>query len=166
MALRSLLHGDGKKTLTPATREESPLATLEHRMNDMMEGFFHDFGLEPWSLNRTSTFTPRVNVSEDEKSVYVTAELPGLDEKDIDVTLTRDALVIKGTKQSESEQSQADYYRMERSYGEFRRVVPLPAEIDSDKAEATFRKGVLSITLPKVEAEVKQQKKIEIKGGE
>jgi HSP20 family protein len=166
MALRSLLHGDGKKTLAPAVREESPLATLEHRMNDMVEGFFNDFGLEPWSLNRTNAFTPRVNVSEDEKAVYVSAELPGLDEKDLDVTLTRDALVIKGVKQSETEEKQADYYRMERSYGEFRRVIALPAEIDADKAEAAFHKGVLSITLPKVEAEVKQQKKIEIKSGD
>ena len=163
MALRNLIHGDGKRTMIPALREESPLASLEHQMNRMMERFFRDAGLVPWSLNRTDAFTPRLNVSETDRAILVTAELPGLEEKDVDVMLTQGALVIKGEKREEREETGAESYRMERSYGAFRRVIPLPSEIDIERVEATFRKGVLRVKLPKIAGEPKEHKKIEIK---
>jgi len=151
--------------MIPAPREESPIVSLERQMGRMMDRFFREFGWEPPWLGgeRTDLFSPRVNVSETDTEIKVTAELPGLEEKDLDVTLARDSLIIQGEKREEREDKKRDYYRMECSYGSFRRVIPLPVEVNADKAEAKFRKGVLTITLPKVETEVKEHKKIEVK---
>jgi HSP20 family protein len=102
-------------------------------------------------------------VSETDKEIKVSAELPGMDDKDIDVSLTRDALTIKGEKKEEKEDKGKDYYKMERSYGSFTRSIPLPVEVDTDKVQATFKKGVLEITLPKTAKAIQETKKIPIK---
>ncbi len=86
-----------------------------------------------------------------------------MDEKDIEINLSKDTLTIKGEKKTETEKKDREAYYMERSFGSFSRVIPMPADVDPDKAEATFKKGVLSITLPKIVAEKKAQKKIQIK---
>jgi HSP20 family protein len=86
-----------------------------------------------------------------------------MDEKDIDVSLTRDTLTIKGEKKEEKEEQGKDYYRMERSYGSFTRSVPLPVEVDTDKVQATFKKGVLDITLPKTARAIQETKKVPVK---
>ena len=103
-------------------------------------------------------------MTEDENSIYVTAELPGLDEKEIDINLSKDSLTIKGEKREEREEKGKESYYMERSFGTFSRVIPIPVEVNPDKVEATFKKGVLNITLPKAQKEKKEQKKIKIKG--
>jgi HSP20 family protein len=102
-------------------------------------------------------------VSETDKEIKVSAELPGMDEKDIDVSLTRDSLTIKGEKKQETEDKGEDYYRMERSYGSFTRSIPLPIEVDTDKVQATFKKGVLEITLPKTARAIQETRKIPVK---
>ena len=108
-------------------------------------------------------FEPRLDVTETEKELKVTVELPGMDEKDIDLSLSNNALTIKGEKREEKEDRTHGHYRIERSYGSFQRTIPMPCEIDGDKVEATFKKGVLSITLPKNEQGQCQSKKINIK---
>ena len=95
--------------------------------------------------------------------IKVSAELPGMDEKDIDVSLTRDTLTIKGEKKEEKEDTGKDYYKMERSYGSFTRSIPLPVEVDTDKVQATFKKGVLEITLPKTAKAIQETKKVPVK---
>ena len=105
---------------------------------------------------------PRVDVTEDEKAVTLAAELPGVNEKDIDVSLVGDQLTIKGEKREKKEESKGDFYRSECRYGAFERAVPLPAEIDADNAKATFEKGVLKITLPKTAEAQSQRKRIPI----
>lgn len=114
---------------------------------------------------RWSNFTPAVNVAETDKEYRITAELPGMDEKDIELTLQKDHLLIKGEKKQEQEEQGQGYHRMERTYGVFQRHIPLPQQVDTDKADATFKNGVLSITLPKLNDVQTGAKKITIKGG-
>ena len=106
---------------------------------------------------------PAVDVTEDDKAYRIAAELPGMDEKDVEVAVSGDTLTIKGEKRQERETKEPNYYLSERSYGSFQRAFALPDGIDRDKIDASFAKGVLTVTLPKT-AEVQQQaKKIEVK---
>jgi HSP20 family protein len=109
--------------------------------------------------------TPAVDLSEDEKAYKITAELPGIDAKDVDVSVSGDMLVFKGEKHQEKEEKDTSHYLCERSYGAFRRAFRLPDGVDRDKVAADFAKGVLTITLPKTPEAQKQSKKIEIKAG-
>ncbi len=109
-----------------------------------------------------SGLSPQFDVCETDDKIKVTAELPGMDEKDVDVTLENNVLTVKGEKKAEKEERKHNYYVSERSYGQFRRVVPLPMGIDEDKIKAKFKKGVLTVTLPKTEQAQKSGKSIEI----
>ena len=145
---------------------EHPFGSFQREMNRLFDNFFGGFNLSSWAPFERGvgqTFTPRVDVSETDKEITVSAELPGMEEKDIDVSLTRDALTIKGEKKEEKEEKGKDYYRMERSYGSFSRSIPLPVEVDTDKVEATFKKGVLEITLPKTAQAIKETRKVPLK---
>ena len=103
--------------------------------------------------------SPLIDVSETDKTVEVTAELPGVDEEDIDVNLANDILTIKGEKKSETEKTDKDYHLVERTYGSFERSTRLPCEVDASKVKAAFKNGVLKGTLPKTpEAEAKSHK--------
>jgi HSP20 family protein len=104
-----------------------------------------------------------VDITENEKEIKLSAELPGMDEKDIDVSLQNNTLTIKGEKKEEKEDKGKDCYKMERSYGSFSRSIPVPVEVETDKVEAKFNKGVLSITLPKTAKAVAETKKIAVK---
>ena len=106
--------------------------------------------------------SPNVDVAETDKEIKVTAKLPGLDEKDIEVDIRDNALTIKGEKRAEKEEKDKTFYPSERSYGMFQRVIGLPAEVQEDKVEAEFSKGVLTIRLPKSPAAQKMSRKIEI----
>jgi HSP20 family protein len=108
--------------------------------------------------------TPTLDVKENEKEIVVKADLPGMDEKDINLTIHNGVLSLRGEKKSEHTDERENYHVMERSYGSFQRSIRLPDTIDEDKAEARFDKGVLTITLPKRPETVSAQKKIEIKG--
>jgi HSP20 family protein len=94
----------------------------------------------------------------------ITAELPGLDEKNIEVKLANGVLSIKGEKREEKEEKRKDYYRRERSFGSFERSFQVPEGIDTDKIAASFKNGILSVTLPKSAEAQKQAKRIEVKG--
>jgi HSP20 family protein len=106
---------------------------------------------------------PAVDVTENDKAYTITAELPGIEEKDVDVSVSDDMLTIKGEKRQEKEEKGKNYYVSERSYGSFQRSFRLPTGVDQDKASATFSKGVLTLVLPKTAEAQKQPKKIEIK---
>ncbi|RIL05172.1 MAG: hypothetical protein DCC71_11330 [Proteobacteria bacterium] len=100
----------------------------------------------------TPRFAPRLEVVEHENEFVVTAELPGLEEKDFDVEVHGNVVAIHGEKRSERSGEAKGRAWSERSYGEFRRVIELPTEIDGDKASASFKNGVLAVTIPKSEA--------------
>ena len=106
---------------------------------------------------------PAVDIAESEKAYEITAELPGMDEKNIEVKVTDGSLTIKGEKQEEKEEKEKDYYLQERRYGSFERSFELPESVDPDKIEASFKKGVLTVTLPKKAEAQKPAKKIEVK---
>jgi HSP20 family protein len=102
-------------------------------------------------------------MSEDDRAYKISAELPGIDAKDIDVSVSGDTLVLKGEKRQQKEEEDKNYHFSERSYGSFQRSFQLPLSIDRDKVAADFSNGVLTITLPKAAEAQKPQKKIEIR---
>lgn len=150
----------------PARREnDSPVMAIQNEMNRMFDQFLSDpfTMLSLPTMRSVAEFMPRIDVSESETALQVTAELPGMDEKDIQLSLEKDSLIISGEKKSDVEEKGKNYHRIERSYGSFQRVVPLVSEIQADKVEANFRNGVLNINLPKTQAAAKQTHKIQIK---
>jgi HSP20 family protein len=125
-------------------------------MFDLME----DLWRTPMETGLGQMEYPAVNISEDDKNITVEAELPGMDSKDIDISLQNNMLVLQGEKRFEDEQTQGNYQRIERSYGAFSRTIPLSSSVDEDNVKASFKNGILSVTLPKREAA--QGKKIAI----
>ncbi len=140
----------------PALRREKDIAKPES-LFDLMESFFKD--PFEFSLLRDVAY-PAVNISENEKEVKVKAELPGLDPKDIELSIQNNTLILKGEKKMEEEEKKDNFHRIECSYGSFYRAIPLPSEIDDTKVSAKFKNGVLEVILPKKEGA--QGKKIEI----
>jgi HSP20 family protein len=109
---------------------------------------------------------PRVDVTEDQNNVFVYADLPGIDEKDLEVSVEEDRIIIRGEKREETEESDRDYYYHERGLGSFERVLPLPVEVRSDAAQANFRNGLLTVTLPKEKQQSLNRRQIPISTGE
>lgn len=131
------------------------------------EAFLNDFGrlsLSP-GAEFDQVFKPSLDVSETEQAIKVSVELPGLAEQDIQVSLANDVLTISGEKKAEQEEKGENYHRVERSYGAFRRSIAVPAEVEADQVEATFKNGLLTVTLPKSAAAQAEVKKIEVKAG-
>jgi HSP20 family protein len=119
-------------------------------MDQLFETFLSEWPARTSLVDRrVGSFVPDIDIQETEKEVRVTAELPGLDEKEVEITLTQGALSIKGEKREEHEEKQGDMHRAECRYGMFERTVQLPEYLDADKAKATFKKGVLKVILPK-----------------
>jgi HSP20 family molecular chaperone IbpA len=108
---------------------------------------------------------PAVDVTQTDKGYEVTAELPGMEEKDIEVKLANGILTIKGEKRDEKEEKKKDYYVRERSFGSFERSFQVPADVDADEINASFKKGVLTVMLPKSAEAQRAEKKIEVKAG-
>ena len=106
---------------------------------------------------------PAVDIAENDKAYEITAELPGMNEKDVQVNVANGGLTIKGEKKEEKEEKEKDYYLSERRYGSFQRYFSLPETVDVDKIEAAFNNGLLKVTLPKKLEAQKPEKKIEIK---
>jgi HSP20 family protein len=118
------------------------------------------------ALRYDSTFTmpsPAVDVSEDDAGYRITAELPGMSEKDVEVVTSGDTMTLKGEKRQEKEQQDKNFYLSERSYGSFQRSFHIPDGVDRDRIAADFAKGVLTVTMPKTAKAVAEQKKIEVK---
>ena len=126
---------------------------------------FSDFnrGVPALREFRNGAMSLKVNVAETDKAVEVTADIPGVDAKDIDVQLRDGVLTIRGEKKEEKDEKQKDYHVVERSYGMFERTFTIPSEIDAGKVEAAFDKGVLKVTLPKLPAAQAKVQKIEVK---
>lgn len=123
------------------------------------------FNVEPWFRHGAALvgMAPAIDVAEKGKAYEVTVELPGLDDKDVDVTVSGNVLTIKGEKKEEKEEKEKNYYLSERRYGAFQRIFELPSGIDAGKIEAQFAKGVLTVTLPKTAEAQKTQRKIDVK---
>ncbi|MBW6484887.1 MAG: Hsp20/alpha crystallin family protein [Syntrophobacterales bacterium] len=143
---------------------EHPFHALQREMGRVFDDFSRSFDLTPFGSERgRDVFYPSVDVTEGDKEVTVKAELPGMEEKDIDVSLTDNSLTIRGEKREEREDKGKDYWHKETSYGSFSRVIPLPEGIDTEKVDARFKNGVLTVTMPKLETTITKSRKISIK---
>jgi Molecular chaperone (small heat shock protein) len=139
------------KRFLPELRDRSMTTRRPASLFDLMEDFWKSpFEGFPGMPLRDMAY-PAVDVSEDEKEITVKAELPGLEAKDVELSLENNVLFIKGEKKFEGEEKKENYLRIERSYGSFVRSVPLPREVKSEKVKARFDKGVLTVSLPKAE---------------
>ena len=159
MALRDLVPWSKQRRVSTVHRDEPTPFSATDRFFD---SFFSGWGGSLMERGMEA-FSPRIDVAENDREVVVTAEIPGMEEKDFDISLTAETLSIHGEKKSEHEEKKGDYYRMERSYGSFHRTIPLPCEVDADKVEAKYGKGVLRITLPKLPEEKQHRKRIEVR---
>lgn len=144
-------------------REQRDVVNLRRDFGDFVNRFFDRDLWEPGDLSSADRWFPSVDISEGKKEITVKAEIPGVEAKDIDISLSGKLLTIKGEKKHEKEEKEENYYRMERSYGSFNRTIELPAEVDPEKVDASYKKGVLKIELKKTRES--ETKKIEIKSG-
>jgi len=129
----------------------NPFSDLE-RLRREMSGFFNTFPVIPWGWN-PGTWQPSLDIYETGTEVVATVEVPGIDPENIDVTVRKDHLSIKGEMQRGEEVEEEGIYRSERRFGQFQRTVPLPTEVKANEAKAFFRNGVLEVRVPKVRPE-------------
>jgi HSP20 family protein len=162
-----------KKVKEPAFGREvwRPFETLRQEVDRLFDDFgqgfwrhpFRSFGeFEPGWM-RKIVEAPAVDVSESDSAYEIAAELPGMDEKNIEVSVADGGLTIKGEKKEQKEEKKKDYYVSERRYGSFERSFALPDGVDADKIAAMFKNGVLKVTLPKTAEAQKPAKKIDVK---
>ena len=164
MQIRDLIPWNNYKGGSVAKREEdNPVVSLQRDVNRIFEDFWKRFDQPFGILGRLDAGGPRTEIAETDNALEVSIELPGLDRKDVDVSLTDNALTIKGEKKSERDEAKKGYHLTERSYGSFYRAIPLPSGVDTDKASAEFKNGVLTVTLPKTQEALSRVKKIEVK---
>ncbi len=159
---RNLLPSLWRQTDLTRREPENPFVSIQREMNRLFDDFFRGFEPAPFE-EAVGRFVPAIDIKEGEKEYTIKAELPGMDEKDVEVILGDNALTIKGEKREEKEDQDKNYYYMERTFGSFQRTIPLPEHVDTQKAEARFKKGILTITLPKTEEARGKGKKIAIK---
>jgi HSP20 family protein len=148
---------------TAVSRPRDIFAAMRDEMDRVFERFESGWPRLPSLFRRDGITVPQLDVRENSKSIVIEAELPGVDEKDVSVSLANGVLTIKGEKKHEREEKGENYYLTERSFGSFERAVRLPDTIDDAKVEAKFDKGVLKVTASKKPEAVKAERKIEIK---
>ena len=161
--------------LTPWTKEgreaiwsdlQNSMTNLQKEINSAFGTALGNWGNIPMESERFfKRFIPSVNIRENDKEITISAEIPGLDEKNIHVTHTDHELILEGEKKMEKRDEKDKDHVIESSYGSFRRVISLPSEIDFTKINAAFKNGVLTVTLPKTEKAKQNIKKVEIKAG-
>tara|TARA_B100000745_G_C20147269_1_gene393424 strand:- start:161 stop:574 length:414 start_codon:yes stop_codon:yes gene_type:complete len=136
-------------------------------MHDMMDQLFSDHFLTPFSrwdsalLGNVDSFSPKVDISETDTDIKVRAEIPGIDPKDVNIEVTDDSILLSGKIEKSTEEKEENYYRAERSYGQFSREFTLPLKVDTESVSADSKNGVITVTLKKQPSE--QKKKVEIK---
>ncbi len=126
----------------------------------VFDRFFNDLEL-PDLFNEERMLVPAFDISETEKEYMISGEIPGINSKDLDITLLDDILTIKGEKKQENEEKEENYHRVERHYGSFQRSFRIPEKVKTDELDATYKDGILKLSLPKAEAS--EVKKIEVK---
>ena len=160
------------KALTPFWRSSDvsapsdPLVSLRREMDRIFDSFSRDW-LAPMPELSNGFLMPKVNVAETDAGLEVTAELPGVDQKDIEVQVSDGELTLRAKHEASKEEKddKKHYHLVERSYGTFMRRLVLPFEADADKVEAHFEKGVLKVVVPRSKAAAKDVRKIEVKAG-
>ena len=167
-----------EKPATPASAAMQawrPFETLRREVDRLFDDFTLNpfrlplrrpaFDLEPFWQAESWVAMPAIDLVERDNAFEMSAELPGLDERNLEVNLANGILTIKGQKEDDKVEKKADFHLRERRFGSFARSVRVPDTVDADKIEASFKKGVLTVTLPKKPEAQKPVKKIEVKGG-
>ncbi len=160
-----------EKSRSRVPQQWEPFERFRHEMDRLFDDFAGGlWGGSPFGASRrrgetTLAGAPAVDLAETDKGYEITAELPGMDEKNIEVKLANGILSIKGEKQEVKEEKDKNYYRRERSFGSFERSFHVPDNVDAEKIEASFKNGVLSVMLPKTAEAQKGAKKIDVKTG-
>jgi HSP20 family protein len=154
MTLKSLIPVGSERGVTRSA--SNPFSALQQEIDRLFEGFSRGFSGFP-----AREMMPSMDLSETDKEIEITAELPGLEEKDIQLNVADNVLTIRGEKKNEREETKKDYHLVERSYGSFTRAVQLPDGVNADGIKAVMSKGILKMTVPKPAPA--QSKKIDIK---
>ena len=143
---------------------------FHQEIDRLFDQAFRGFGLSSFGFDQPlfprladGMLKPTLDLGATDKEYTITVEIPGVDEKDVKVEIVNDTLTISGEKKQEKEEKEKNYYRMERSYGSFQRVLSLPEDADQDKINATFKKGVLTVTMPRKALPKSDVKQIEVK---
>jgi HSP20 family protein len=170
---------EGSGAVVPVKRQERqsipedtashPMIQLQQEMDRLFERAVRGFGLSPLSnewltpLTASGLLRPQIDVAATDKEYSITVEVPGVSEKDVKIEIAHDTMTIRGEKRQEKEEKEKNYYRVERSYGSFQRVLSLPGDANQDDVKATFKNGVLSIKMPRKALPKTDVKKIEIR---
>ena len=157
--MRSLIPSFGSRD----TSKSDPFSQLQREVDRLFGEFSRNIPDVRWPFSGNGALPASIDVSETDKAWEVTAELPGVDEKDIEVTLNDDLLTIKAEKKAEKESKDKTFHLVERSYGAIQRTIPVPFAADPNKVEARFDKGVLKVTLPKPPGAAKKARSIKVK---
>ena len=157
------------KEIQPSNKERllSPFEEMEHWFDD---DFFHPGWMNPYR-HRWPTWgdlgpsfkgrTPKVDVIDRESEIVIHTELPGVNKDDVDVSLTENTVKIRATTKHEEKEEKGEYFRREMSRGEFQRTIPLPVDVDAENAKASFKDGIMELTLPKVKSAKRKTIKVE-----
>lgn len=153
------------RTSVPVISGSNPIVAFQNEVNKLFNDFFGDVSLPSWFHRSDPAFAVSLamDVTEDDKEFKVVAELPGVEAKDVQITTAEGYVTIKGEKKKEEKEEREGYFRQERSYGAFQRVVALPDTANFDKAEASFKNGVLTLSVPKKAGAQSKERKIEIR---
>ena len=171
--MAGMMQKNAPETTTPLAAHLNPLMSLREEMDRLFDSFFPSpmgrrgmLELAPFRnvglLGRGNEVMPDVDIRETADKLIICAELPGLDEKDVEVAVRNDVLTISGEKKSETKEESADYRLSERTYGRFVRSFQLPESADEDQIAADFSKGVLTVTVPKRPGAEQHEKKIPV----
>ncbi|NCC77167.1 Hsp20/alpha crystallin family protein [Desulfobulbus propionicus] len=163
-------HGD-KRPLYPS-RQHEPMLQIHRDIDHLFDQFFRGWGFPRMGdfgnfaeFAGDVLFKPKVDLSAADNEYLLTVEIPGVNEKDVSVDISNNTMTIKGEKKQEKEDKEKNYYRIERSYGAFQRVLSLPDDVDQDNIKASFKNGVLSITMPRKALPAGEVKQVEITAG-
>lgn len=151
-------------------RFRDPFETLRHGIDRVFDEFRHGSAFDAFpsffgELRGWDVHLPRIDVAETDDEIQVSADLPGVDEKDVEVSIGDHSLTIRGEKSVESEEKKRNYHIKERAYGSFQRVVMLPEGVKTDDVKATFKKGVLTVAIPKTREAKVGVRKITVQAG-
>ena len=161
-------HGEmSQSPFMPGT--DHPMLQLQRELDYLFANFFRGFGMPAMGgfrplipFDDSRLFTPQVDLSATDQEYRLTVEVPGITEKDVSVHINGNTMTIKGEKKQEKEEKNKDYYRVERSYGEFQRILSLPEDVEQDSVTAAFKNGVLTVTMPRKASAKSEGKRIEV----
>ena len=155
--------GDGSKSVPVSVKQGyvHPMARMHHEIDQLFDNMVQNFGFQP-AASLAGLLKPQLDIQEKQDKFVISVEVPGVDEKDIEISLEDDTLTIRGEKKHSHEQKNEKYHRVERTYGAFQRVLILPENANKSAIKARFNKGVLTLDIAKLEKEVVRGRQIEI----